>query len=142
MYMTVTILYLLLQTTKEHAGAIYGMAAAFMVLKQQPRARNSLKRIAKYTWNTDVRHQFIYLTFLFSRIQCYYSGMFLLFLPGCKLLGERLVVACGYLHSVSTLRSRHRTAQEVHSVQQGIFFKNIFSLKGFVRVKCNVPGYN
>ena len=42
------------QTSKEHAGAIYGMAAAYMVLKQQPRARNSLKRIAKYNWNIDV----------------------------------------------------------------------------------------
>lgn len=29
------------------------MAAAYMILKQQPRARNQLKRIAKAPWNMD-----------------------------------------------------------------------------------------
>ena len=34
---------------------MYGMAAAYMVLKQPPRARTQLKRISKNTWNIDVR---------------------------------------------------------------------------------------
>ncbi|GIX87202.1 tetratricopeptide repeat protein 21B [Caerostris extrusa] len=36
---------------KDHAGAILGSAMAYLVLKQTPRARNQLKRIAKTTWN-------------------------------------------------------------------------------------------
>lgn len=35
---------------REHVGALYGIAAAYMVLKQTPRARNQLKRIAKNNW--------------------------------------------------------------------------------------------
>ncbi|PVD35924.1 hypothetical protein C0Q70_02893 [Pomacea canaliculata] len=35
---------------REHIGALYGMAAAYMVLKQTPRARNQLKRVAKSSW--------------------------------------------------------------------------------------------
>lgn len=35
---------------REHIGALYGMAAAYMVLKQTPRARNQLKRVAKANW--------------------------------------------------------------------------------------------
>nr|KAG5695130.1 hypothetical protein BaRGS_017229 [Batillaria attramentaria] len=35
---------------REHIGALYGMAAAYMVLKQTPRARNQLKRVAKSNW--------------------------------------------------------------------------------------------
>ncbi|KAL5010855.1 hypothetical protein ScPMuIL_013160 [Solemya velum] len=35
---------------KDHVGALYGMAAAYMVLKQTPRARNQLKRLAKANW--------------------------------------------------------------------------------------------
>lgn len=34
----------------DHVGASYGLAAAFMVLKQSPRARNQLKRQMKSTW--------------------------------------------------------------------------------------------
>lgn len=34
-------------------GALYGMAAAYMVLKQQPRARNQLKRLTKAPWNAE-----------------------------------------------------------------------------------------
>lgn len=34
-------------------GALYGMGAAYMLLKQQPRARNQLKRLAKAPWNID-----------------------------------------------------------------------------------------
>ncbi|XP_013391055.1 tetratricopeptide repeat protein 21B [Lingula anatina] len=36
---------------RDHVGALYGMAAAYMVLKQTPRARNQLRRIAKNNWN-------------------------------------------------------------------------------------------
>ncbi|XP_012939708.1 tetratricopeptide repeat protein 21B isoform X2 [Aplysia californica] len=35
---------------REHVGALYGIAAAYMVLKQTPRARNTLKRVAKSPW--------------------------------------------------------------------------------------------
>ncbi|KAK7092869.1 tetratricopeptide repeat protein 21B-like [Littorina saxatilis] len=35
---------------REHIGALYGMAAAYMVLKQTPRARNQLKRVTKASW--------------------------------------------------------------------------------------------
>ncbi|KAJ8306896.1 hypothetical protein KUTeg_014980 [Tegillarca granosa] len=35
---------------REHVGALYGMAAAYMVLKQTPRARNQLKRVSKNNW--------------------------------------------------------------------------------------------
>ncbi|XP_074652535.1 tetratricopeptide repeat protein 21B-like [Tubulanus polymorphus] len=38
-------------TERDHVGALYGMATAYMVLKQVPRARNQLKRIAKVNWN-------------------------------------------------------------------------------------------
>ncbi|XP_078334495.1 tetratricopeptide repeat protein 21B-like isoform X4 [Crassostrea virginica] len=37
-------------SAREHVGALYGIAAAYMVLKQTPRARNQLKRIAKNNW--------------------------------------------------------------------------------------------
>lgn len=36
---------------KEHVGLILGMATAYMILKQTPRARNQLKRVSKNTWN-------------------------------------------------------------------------------------------
>ncbi|KAM6332739.1 tetratricopeptide repeat protein 21B isoform 1-T1 [Podargus strigoides] len=36
---------------KEHIPALLGMATAFMILKQTPRARNQLKRISKMSWN-------------------------------------------------------------------------------------------
>ncbi|XP_053925201.1 tetratricopeptide repeat protein 21B isoform X2 [Cuculus canorus] len=36
---------------KDHIPAILGMATAYMILKQTPRARNQLKRIAKMSWN-------------------------------------------------------------------------------------------
>ncbi|XP_041371664.1 tetratricopeptide repeat protein 21B-like [Gigantopelta aegis] len=35
---------------RDHVGALYGMAAAYMVLKQTPRARNQLKRVQKNVW--------------------------------------------------------------------------------------------
>ncbi|BFZ22635.1 hypothetical protein BsWGS_25674 [Bradybaena similaris] len=35
---------------REHVGALYGMATGYMVLKQVPRARNTLKRLAKINW--------------------------------------------------------------------------------------------
>ena len=39
---------------REHVGALYGMATAYMVLKQTPRARNQLKRIVKTVWTMEV----------------------------------------------------------------------------------------
>ncbi|XP_023398640.2 tetratricopeptide repeat protein 21B isoform X2 [Loxodonta africana] len=36
---------------KDHIPALLGMATAYMILKQTPRARNQLKRIAKMSWN-------------------------------------------------------------------------------------------
>ncbi|XP_038607045.1 tetratricopeptide repeat protein 21B [Tachyglossus aculeatus] len=36
---------------KDHIPALLGMATAFMILKQTPRARNQLKRISKMNWN-------------------------------------------------------------------------------------------
>ncbi|XP_007539386.1 tetratricopeptide repeat protein 21B isoform X1 [Erinaceus europaeus] len=36
---------------KDHIPALLGMATAYMLLKQNPRARNQLKRIAKMNWN-------------------------------------------------------------------------------------------
>ncbi|GCC22011.1 hypothetical protein chiPu_0000395 [Chiloscyllium punctatum] len=36
---------------KDHIPALFGMATAYMILKQTPRARNQLKRIAKLNWN-------------------------------------------------------------------------------------------
>ena len=38
---------------REHIGALYGVAAAYMVMKQTPRARNQLKRIQKATWTME-----------------------------------------------------------------------------------------
>ncbi|XP_052258735.1 tetratricopeptide repeat protein 21B-like isoform X2 [Dreissena polymorpha] len=37
--------------SRENVGALYGVAAGYMVLKQTPRARNQLKRVAKTNWN-------------------------------------------------------------------------------------------
>ena len=39
---------------REHVGALYGMATAYMVLKQTPRARNTLKRMVKSVWTMEV----------------------------------------------------------------------------------------
>ncbi|NXL43527.1 TT21B protein, partial [Podilymbus podiceps] len=36
---------------KDHIPALLGMATAYMILKQTPRARNQLKRISKMSWN-------------------------------------------------------------------------------------------
>ncbi|XP_007945909.1 tetratricopeptide repeat protein 21B [Orycteropus afer afer] len=36
---------------KDHIPALLGMATTYMILKQTPRARNQLKRIAKMNWN-------------------------------------------------------------------------------------------
>ncbi|KAK7082681.1 Tetratricopeptide repeat protein 21B [Halocaridina rubra] len=38
---------------KDHVGPILGMATAYMILKQTPRARNQLKRLAKSVWNFE-----------------------------------------------------------------------------------------
>ncbi|XP_066468231.1 tetratricopeptide repeat protein 21B isoform X2 [Tiliqua scincoides] len=36
---------------KDHVPSLLGMATAYMILKQTPRARNQLKRISKMNWN-------------------------------------------------------------------------------------------
>ncbi|XP_069186237.1 tetratricopeptide repeat protein 21B isoform X2 [Procambarus clarkii] len=41
------------ESYKDHIGAILGMATAYMILKQTPRARNQLKRLAKAVWNFE-----------------------------------------------------------------------------------------
>lgn len=38
---------------RENVGAILGIAVSYQLLKQTPRARNQLKRVAKHTWNFD-----------------------------------------------------------------------------------------
>lgn len=38
--------------------ALLGMATAYMILKQTPRARNQLKRIAKMNWNPAEAEEF------------------------------------------------------------------------------------
>ena len=64
---------------RDHVGALYGMAAAYMVLKQTPRARNNLKRVAKNNWTIQVRneilrkrHRKIISGFIFSNILCWF----------------------------------------------------------------------
>uniref|UniRef100_A0A8D0L119 Tetratricopeptide repeat domain 21B n=1 Tax=Sphenodon punctatus TaxID=8508 RepID=A0A8D0L119_SPHPU len=42
---------LLVLLQKDHIPALLGMATAYMILKQTPRARNQLKYISKMTWN-------------------------------------------------------------------------------------------
>lgn len=42
---------------RENVGAIMGIATAYQLLKQTPRARNQLKRVAKHSWNfEDAEH--------------------------------------------------------------------------------------
>ncbi|KAM6178880.1 tetratricopeptide repeat protein 21B [Rhynchocyon petersi] len=43
---------------KDHIPALLGMATAYMILKQTPRARNQLKRIAKMNWNAIDAEEF------------------------------------------------------------------------------------
>ncbi|XP_055585953.1 tetratricopeptide repeat protein 21B-like [Uranotaenia lowii] len=38
---------------KEHVGAVYGMASAYVILKQSQRGKNQLKRIAKNSWTFE-----------------------------------------------------------------------------------------
>lgn len=38
---------------RENVGAILGIATAQQLLKQTPRARNQLKRVAKHSWNFE-----------------------------------------------------------------------------------------
>ena len=45
------------QQGRENVGAVLGMATAYQLLKQTPRARNQLKRVAKHSWNfEDAEH--------------------------------------------------------------------------------------
>ncbi len=43
-----------LLTQRDNVSALLGIATAHMILKQTPRARNQLKRIAKMQWNSQV----------------------------------------------------------------------------------------
>ncbi|XP_040296219.1 tetratricopeptide repeat protein 21B [Bufo bufo] len=43
---------------KDHVPALLGMATAYMILKQTPRARNQLKRISKMNWNPTDAEEF------------------------------------------------------------------------------------
>nr|XP_006812059.1 PREDICTED: tetratricopeptide repeat protein 21B-like [Saccoglossus kowalevskii] len=43
---------------RDHVPALLGMATAYMMLKQTPRARNQLKRIAKMNWNSVDAEEF------------------------------------------------------------------------------------
>ncbi|XP_044274364.1 tetratricopeptide repeat protein 21B [Varanus komodoensis] len=43
---------------KDHVPALLGMATAYMILKQTPRARNQLKRISKMNWNSIDAEEF------------------------------------------------------------------------------------
>lgn len=38
---------------KDNVGVLRGIAECYMLLKQQPKARNHLKRIAKTQWTLD-----------------------------------------------------------------------------------------
>ena len=51
--------------------ALLGMATAYMYLKQTPRARNQLKRIAKMNWNSEVKHalQIMFTTHLLQFVK-------------------------------------------------------------------------
>lgn len=42
---------------RENVGAILGIATAYQLLKQTPRARNQLKRVAKHSWNFEDAEQ-------------------------------------------------------------------------------------
>eukprot|EP01137_Pigoraptor_chileana_P035464 Opistho-2@29514 len=48
----------LLNTERDSVAALLGMATAYMLLKQTPRARNQLKRIAKMNWNASEADDF------------------------------------------------------------------------------------
>ncbi|XP_066301202.1 tetratricopeptide repeat protein 21B-like [Branchiostoma lanceolatum] len=43
---------------RDHVGSLLGMATAYMILKQTPRARNQLKRIAKMNWTFEDAEDF------------------------------------------------------------------------------------
>ncbi|KAK7872002.1 hypothetical protein R5R35_004518 [Gryllus longicercus] len=42
-----------MDTYRDHVGITLGLATAYMMLKQTPRARNQLKRVAKNNWNFE-----------------------------------------------------------------------------------------
>ncbi|XP_065054055.1 tetratricopeptide repeat protein 21B-like isoform X1 [Rhopilema esculentum] len=43
---------------KDYVPALLGMATAYMMLKQTPRARNQLKRVDKLSWNSEDANEF------------------------------------------------------------------------------------
>jgi len=46
------------QTEKDHVPTLLAMATGHMILKQTPKARNQLKRIAKMDWNVEAAEEF------------------------------------------------------------------------------------
>jgi len=48
----------ILKEKKEYVPALYGLATAYMLLKQPPRARNQLKRVTKLEWNEEFCNEF------------------------------------------------------------------------------------
>ncbi|KAI8590199.1 hypothetical protein BDZ88DRAFT_415862 [Geranomyces variabilis] len=48
----------MLNVERDHVPALLGMAICHMLLKQPPRARNQLKRIAKMEWNSALADEF------------------------------------------------------------------------------------
>jgi tetratricopeptide repeat protein 21B len=48
----------MLKEKKEYVPALYGLATAYMLLKQPPRARNQLKRVTKLEWSEEFCNEF------------------------------------------------------------------------------------
>ncbi|KND02289.1 uncharacterized protein SPPG_02764 [Spizellomyces punctatus DAOM BR117] len=48
----------ILNTERDYVPALLGMAVGYMLLKQPPRARNQLKRIAKMEWTSELADDF------------------------------------------------------------------------------------
>lgn len=53
---------------KDNVGALYGMATAYMVQKQVPKARNQLKRVSKSNWTLEVLITYLFLILIFTAI--------------------------------------------------------------------------
>ena len=62
----------LLNGNPDYIPALYGMAAAYVLLKQPPRARNQLKRVAKMDWALeyadDIEKSWILLADLYIQV--------------------------------------------------------------------------
>nr|XP_026693773.1 tetratricopeptide repeat protein 21B [Ciona intestinalis] len=56
------------QTKKDYVPAIVGMAVAYVMLKQTPKARNQLKRVAKMQWTSEEADEFEHAWLLLADI--------------------------------------------------------------------------